>query len=485
MEPTIAEPALLVLVGPSGSGKSTWAAARYRASEIVSSDALRAVVGSGEHDQDASADAFGLLEQIVAGRLKRGLTTVIDTLGFEAPARRRWRELARAAGLSAVVVRFEVPERLARQRNRERDRTVPAGVLTKQFQRAKAVPAEIAAEGWDAVVVADTRGPSPAVPSTKAVGADRNDEGHPKLFLELSRFPWGDDPVAWLRDVALAAAAAGLQGIALMDHLIQIPQVGREWEPIPEPFVTLGHLAALDTNLRLGTLCTPVTFRPPGVVAKAVATLDVLSGGRAFLGIGAGWWEREHRGFGVPFPPMTGRQDCLEAAIETIRALWAPGTKPYAGRLVGLPETTCYPRPLGSPPIIVGGGGERRTLATAARLGDACNLPSDPAVLARKLPILRRHCEDVGRDPADVAVTVLDTPIIGRDREDAWRRVERLRGRTPAASFAALHNAGTPAQHRERYRRLAEVYGIRTVFVAPAGLSGADDVALLAALVAR
>lgn len=177
MEPTIAEPALLVLVGPSGSGKSTWAAARYRASEIVSSDALRAVVGSGEHDQDASADAFGLLEQIVTGRLKRGLTTVIDTLGFEAPARRRWRALARAAGLSAVVVRFEVPARLARQRNRDRDRTVPAGVLTKQFQRAKAVPAEIAVEGWDAVVVTDTRRPSPAVASTKAVGADRNDEG--------------------------------------------------------------------------------------------------------------------------------------------------------------------------------------------------------------------------------------------------------------------------------------------------------------------
>lgn len=475
-----------MLVGPSGSGKSTWAAARYRSSEIVSSDALRAVLGSGEHDQDASADAFDLLERIVTARLKRGLTTVIDTLGFEAPARRRWRELARAAGLSAVVVRFEVPERLARQRNRERDRTVPDSVLTKQFQRAKAVPGQVAAEGWDSVVVViDTGAPSPAAPSPEAVSAGRDDAGHPEIVLQLSRFPWGDDPVAWLRDVALAAADAGLRGIALMDHLIQIPQVGREWEPIPEPFVTLGHLAALDTNLRLGTLCTPITFRPPGVVAKAVATLDVLSGGRAFLGVGAGWWEREHRGFGVPFPPMAARQDSLEAHIETIRALWAPGTKRYQGGRVDLPETTCYPRPLGSPPIIVGGGGERRTLATAARLGDACNLPSDPKVLARKLPILRRHCEEAGRDPDEVAVTVLDLPVVGRDREDTWARVERLRGRAPAAAFAARHNAGSPAQHRERYLRLAEVHRIKTVFVAPVGLSVADDVSLLAGLVAR
>ena len=159
--------------------------------------------------------------------------------------------------------------------------------------------------------------------------------------------------------MARAAAEAGLQGIALMDHLIQIPQVGRAWEPIPEPWVTLGMLAGLEPGLRLGTLVTPVTFRAPGILAKTVATLDVLSGGRSFCGIGAGWWAREHAGFGLPFPPARTRFDELESDIETLRALWQPGTRPYRSERVWLPETTCYPRPVSRIPVIVGGGGAR------------------------------------------------------------------------------------------------------------------------------
>jgi alkanesulfonate monooxygenase SsuD/methylene tetrahydromethanopterin reductase-like flavin-dependent oxidoreductase (luciferase family) len=257
-----------------------------------------------------------------------------------------------------------------------------------------------------------------------------------------------------------------------MDHLLQVPQVAPVWEPIPEPWVTLGMLAGLDTRLRLGTLVTPVTFRPPGVTAKAVATLDVLTDGRAFCGVGAGWWQREHAGFGLPFPPAAERLDRLEEAIETMRALWAPGTKPYDGRRTALPETTCYPRPVHDVPIIVGGGGERRTLRIAARLGDGCNVPVD--AVEAKAAVLRRHCEEVGRDPADVAVTVLDLPVVGRDRDDVWERVERLRGRTPAASYARRHHAGTPAQHRERYLRLAE-RGVSTVFVALPDLARPED----------
>ena len=112
-----------------------------------------------------------------------------------------------------------------------------------------------------------------------------------------------------------------------MDHLIQVPQVGRAWEPIPEPWVTLGAIAALRTDLELGTLCTPVTFRPAGVTAKAAATLSALTGGRAFVGIGAGWWEREHAAYGIAFPPARERLDDLERAVVTMRALWAAGTK--------------------------------------------------------------------------------------------------------------------------------------------------------------
>src|SRR5262249_42349926 len=207
--------------------------------------------------------------------------------------------------------------------------------------------------------------------------------------LQISRFPWGDDPAAWLAAVAKAAAEAGLGGIALMDHLIQIPQVGRAWEPIPEPWIILGMLAGIAPGLRLGTLVSPVTFRPVGVLAKAMATLDTLTGGRAFCGLGAGWWEREHAAFGLQFPPARQRLDQLEATIETLRALWRQGTRGYAGERISLPETTCYPRPVAAIPIIVGGAGERRTLRIAATLGDGCNLTADLSTLDRKLAILR------------------------------------------------------------------------------------------------
>src|SRR5579863_10636478 len=276
-----------------------------------------------------------------------------------------------------------------------------------------------------------------------------------RLVLQLSRFDWDSDPggpAHWLAEVAGAAAEAGLQGIALMDHLIQIPQVGRAWEPIPEPWVTLGMLAGLEPGLRLGTLVTPVTFRAPGILAKTVATLDALSGGRSFCGIGAGWWEREHAAFGLPFPPAAARLDELERAIETLRALWQPGTKEYRSERVCLPETTCYPRPAGRIPVIVGGSGEKRTLDIAARLGDGCNLPSDLATLDRKLAVFREHCLAAGRDPARAEVTVLDVPVIGRDRSEAAAMVEKLRGRTTAAAFARSHHAGTAEDHIGRYR---------------------------------
>ena len=232
-------------------------------------------------------------------------------------------------------------------------------------------------------------------------------------MLQVGRFPWDEDPLDWLRSVALAAAEAGFSGLALMDHLIQIPQVGRAWEPIPEPWVTLGALAALGTDLELGTLCTPATFRAPGIIAKAAATLDVLTGGRAFVGLGAGWWGREHAGFGLDFPTTARRMDDLAVAAETVRALWAPGTKAYAGERVTLPETTCYPRPVGPLPLIIGGGGERRTLRIAAQWGDACNVRADLDTVRHKTAVLRRHCDEVGRAYDDVAVTVLDVAVVG------------------------------------------------------------------------
>jgi alkanesulfonate monooxygenase SsuD/methylene tetrahydromethanopterin reductase-like flavin-dependent oxidoreductase (luciferase family)/predicted kinase len=486
----IPDPALVVLIGAAGSGKSTWALDRYRRAEVVSSDDLRGVVGSGPADLDASADAFDLLERIVAARLSRGLTTVVDTLGLDTDRRIAWRDAARAVGLPTAVVLLDTPGDECRRRNALRDRPVPAPVLAEQVRRSAALRAPLAEEGWDHVEIVsgagDSRGSVPnrtTSAAERAVSDPSRDPGGSgvRIVLQLSRFPWGEDPGAWVKGMALAAHHAGFSGLALMDHLIQIPQVDPAWQPIPEPWVTLGLVAGLDTRLELGTLCTPVTFRPAGITAKAAATLDALSGGRAFLGIGAGWWEREHAAYALPFPSARDRLDLLEQTIETCRALWAPGTKAYAGDRVQLPETTAYPRPAHEIPVVVGGNGERRTLGIAARLGDACNLPSDEDVLAAKLAVLDRHLERAGRSRDDVAVTVLDLPVIGRDREDAWSKVERLRGRTPAAGFARRTNAGTVEQHHERYARLREL-GVTTVFVGVRGLQGPDEVLELAGL---
>jgi alkanesulfonate monooxygenase SsuD/methylene tetrahydromethanopterin reductase-like flavin-dependent oxidoreductase (luciferase family)/predicted kinase len=476
-----------VLVGASGAGKTSWAAERYLPREIVSSDLLRAVVGSGEHDLDASVDAFSLLDQIVVARARRRLTTVVDTLGLDAERRLAWLALARRSGLPAIAVLFETEPALCRARNRARERPVPAAVLDGQLRRIPDVAAQVAIERWDLVLHpaagldAQHLEPGHSPGSRQAADEQRALPTRMEFVLQVSRFSWADDPAGWLKSVALAAAGAGFAGLALMDHLIQIPQVGRAWEPIPEPWVTLGMLAGLDTDLRLGTLVTPVTFRAAGIVAKAAATLDVLSNGRAFCGIGAGWWDREHAGFGLAFPPAAGRLDMLEAAIETMRALWQPGTKEYNGNRVHLPETTCYPRPVSAIPVIVGGTGDR-TLHIVARLGDGCNLPSDAALLDARLGVLRAHCQVAGRDPADIAVTVLDVPVVGRDRDHVASLVERLRGRVSAAAFARQHHAGIAADHIGRYRQLAE-RGVSTVFVSLPDLAGPDDLVRLAPIV--
>jgi alkanesulfonate monooxygenase SsuD/methylene tetrahydromethanopterin reductase-like flavin-dependent oxidoreductase (luciferase family)/predicted kinase len=488
-EPTIPDPALVLLAGPSGSGKSTWAAARFRSAEIVSSDQLRGIVGSGQYDLDASVDAFAVLDQIVAARLRRGLTTVVDTLGFDAERRARLIDLARQAGLPAVAVLFRTDPAECRRRNRLRPVPVPASVLGNQLRRMPDLAGQLAAEGWIVIEAAPDVivEPSHSAGSQVAAASQVSRPTGLSLMLQISRFPWGEDPAGWLAAVASAAAEAGLAGLALMDHLIQIPQVGRAWEPIPEPWVTLGVLAGLTarSDLRLGTLVTPVTYRAPGLLAKMVATLDALSGGRVFCGLGAGWWDREHAGFGLEFPSAGKRLDQLEVTIETMRALWAPGTKAYRGDRVRLPETTCYPRPTGSIPVIVGGSGDR-TLGIAARLADGCNLPSrldGLNGLDGKLVKLRSAIEEAGRDPAEVQVTVLDLPVIGRDREDTGALVERLRGRTSATGFARAHHAGTAVDHIGRYRQLAE-RGVSTVFVSLPDLAGPEEVLKLAPVAA-
>jgi predicted kinase len=267
---SLPDPAVVVLIGASGSGKSTWASARYRRTEIVSSDDLRGVVGSGPADLGASTDAFDLLERIVAARVGRGLPTVVDTLGLDATRRRTWHAAATAAGLPAVAVVLDTPGAVCRRRNAERDRPVPAGTLQDQVRRVSALLGSLASEGWDRVEIvtdddaANAHGPA-SKPASLPGGAQPAPTGPSgvRVVLQLSRFPWGEDAGGWVRDMALAADQAGFSGLAVMDHLVQIPQVDTAWQPIPEPWVTLGLVAGLDTRLCLGTLVSPVTFRPP------------------------------------------------------------------------------------------------------------------------------------------------------------------------------------------------------------------------------
>nr|WP_274387894.1 LLM class flavin-dependent oxidoreductase [Salsipaludibacter albus] len=471
------------MVGAAGAGKSHWAARHWRDVEIVSSDRLRDVVGSGPADLAATDDAFDLLDRIVAARAARRLTTVVDTLGLDADRRHALRDLARRHDLTAAVVVVDTPGATCRARNGARDRPVPATALRSQLRRVAETRESLADEDWDRVLTVSGVGPDAAggvTEATKTAAAQPTSaSGLDGVVLHVSRFPWGEDPQAWLVGVARAAEEAGFTGLALMDHLIQVPQVGRAWEPIPEPLVTLGVLAASTTSLRLGTLVSPVTFRPPGVLAKAMATLDVLSGGRAFCGVGAGWFAREHASHDVAFPRVGARQGALERGIEVMRAVWRPGTKAHHGAMVDLPDTTSYPRPTGDLPIVVGGSGAR-TLRIAARLGDASNVRTER--LDEALPVLRDACQQAGRRLGEeVAVTVLDTPVVGTDRDDVARRVERVRGRLDAATFTSRRAVGTVAHHRTRLATLGE-RGVATVFLAVGDLEGPDDVERLAPL---
>ncbi len=175
-----------------------------------------------------------------------------------------------------------------------------------------------------------------------------------------------------------------------MDHFRQIPTVGPAWHDMLDSWTTLGFLAGATARIRLGTMVTGVTYRNVAHLGKIVATLDVLSGGRAICGIGAGLVRGEHAAYGWDFPPVGDRYALLEDALELLPLLWGPGAPPYRGRVISVPEAMCYPRPLQERvPILVGGSGERRTLRLVARYADACNLFGDADVVRRKVAVLR------------------------------------------------------------------------------------------------
>ncbi len=448
----IQDPALVWLVGPSGAGKSTWADEHFRPEEIVSSDELRARLGSGEADLTASAEAFEVLERIAVARLARGLTAVVDTLGFDEELRERLRVAAGSTGLPSVAVVFDADVETCLARNRSRVRPVPVGVLRRQAKRHPAVVDGIEAAGW---AVHRVSAPSPAAVEPVPTSPKRRQPSGFRFFLHVSRF--GETPVESMLEQARAAAAAGFAGISLMDHLIQIPQAGRRWDPILDPYVGLARISAEAPGLEVGVLVSPITFRHVAVVAKMLSTLDLLSGGRAFCGLGAGWFEAEHANLRIPFPSAGARVTRLEDTVGALRALWGAGSKPFVSPTIEIPDSTAYPRPVrGTIPILIGGGGERRTIPIAARLADRWNLPSGIDKLDRKLDALRRECERIGRDPAEIETSVLAPALVGRDRAHVAELVERHRGSEEAASFARRTRVATVDRHIEWFSELSE-----------------------------
>jgi F420-dependent oxidoreductase-like protein len=229
---------------------------------------------------------------------------------------------------------------------------------------------------------------------------------------------------------ATAAEHSGFDSVWVMDHFWQLPALGGPDEPILEAYTLLGALAARTERVQLGTLVTGVTYRNPALLAKIVTTLDIISKGRAVLGIGAAWYEEEHDGFGFAFPRAGERLDRLEEAVQICRALFRDDQPTWKGRHYSIADARNVPRPVrpGGPPIMIGGSGERRTLRLVAQYADMCNVTGGPATIVHKLDVLRGHCKDVGRDPSEVLTTRLGTLVLTSSPDETERTTGFLRG---------------------------------------------------------
>jgi F420-dependent oxidoreductase-like protein len=267
-----------------------------------------------------------------------------------------------------------------------------------------------------------------------------------KLSLSISSFDWRSDIRGRLAELAQAAEEAGYASLWVMDHFFQIRALGPVTDPMLEAYTTLAYLAGVTQRVGLGAMVTGVTYRHPGILIKQVTTLDVLSGGRAMFGIGAAWFEREHMALGVPFPSVKERFERLEETLQIARQMWDPANNgAFAGKHYQLAETLCQPQPLRRPPILIGGGGEKKTLRLVAQYADACNLfDFGTRRLVHKLDVLKQHCQAVGRDYASIEKTVMTQVDPGPNGErvdqviEQLRRLERLGFETALTNFRGV-----------------------------------------------
>ena len=244
-----------------------------------------------------------------------------------------------------------------------------------------------------------------------------------------------------LATIARTADDAGFEFISVMDHFFQIGAVGPPDRDMLEAYTTLGYLAGVTSRARLVTLVTGAVYRHPGILAKIVTTLDVLSGGRAWLGIGAAWNEEESRGLGIPFPPVAERFERLDETLQICLQMWRGDESPYQGTHYRLERPLSYPKALSAPhpPIMIGGSGERKTLRFVARYAQACNLFPGPD-LARKLDVLRAHCDTEGRDYDEILKTCYFIFDVGEKGQHAGQVVDQL-GNLAGLGFQAAIGA--------------------------------------------
>jgi F420-dependent oxidoreductase-like protein len=246
-----------------------------------------------------------------------------------------------------------------------------------------------------------------------------------ELGVHYINFKRPDGPQALgptLAATARAAEQGGATMFTLADHFFQMEGVAPVGDPFLEGYTSMGFLAAQTEKITLSMLVTGVTYRYPGVLAKTVATLDVLSQGRSVLGIGAAWYEREHAGLGIPFPPISQRFEMLEETLQICEQMWSDNDGPFEGKHYRLAETLCVPQPIQRPrpPILIGGAGEKKTLRLVAQYADVWNISlaaGSPDETRHKLDVLTRHCDDVGRDPADIrkSLGILVDPLADVD----------------------------------------------------------------------
>jgi F420-dependent oxidoreductase-like protein len=294
-----------------------------------------------------------------------------------------------------------------------------------------------------------------------------------RFGLQIPNFTAGGPPGALFDGVvamATAAEEAGFDSVWVMDHFYQLPPLGGPSEPMLDSYTLLGALAARTSSVRLGTMVTGVTYRNPAHLAKIVTTLDVISAGRAILGIGAAWYDVEHEGLGFDFPPAGERLDRLEEALQICRAMFREDAPSFDGRYYRIHEARNVPPPVqaGGPPILIGGGGEKRTLQLVARYADMTNIVGDAATIAHKVDVLRGHCAVIGRDPSEVTVSRLSTLVLTESEAETAATLdflEQAMGERPSGAA----DVGTADQLVAQVEELAAAGVEYFVFNMPTG----------------